>query len=46
MAADPLQYPGVENSIDFAEWLWNSGIAAVCTDSPGFEAMRTSLFTI
>lgn len=27
MTANPLQYPGVENSITFAEWLWNSGIA-------------------
>lgn len=43
MTADPLLYPGVENSKEFAEWLWDSGIAAVCTDSPGFEAMRKYL---
>jgi len=40
MTSDPLEYPGVDNSREFAEWLWDSGFAAVCTDSPGFEAMR------
>ncbi|QKX55571.1 uncharacterized protein TRUGW13939_02665 [Talaromyces rugulosus] len=39
MTSDPLEYPGVDNSREFAEWLWDSGFAAVCTDSPGFEAM-------
>lgn len=43
MTAEPLEYPGVDNSREFAEWLWDSGIAAVCTDSPGFEAMRMFL---
>lgn len=40
MTAEPLEYPGVDNSKELAEWLWDSGFAAVCTDSPGFEAMR------
>jgi hypothetical protein len=40
MTSDPLEYPGIDNSREFAEWLWDSGFAAVCTDSPGFEAMR------
>ncbi|KAI9933946.1 hypothetical protein MW887_005018 [Aspergillus wentii] len=44
MTASPLEYPGVENSIEFAEWLWDSRIAAVCTDSPGFEAMPSKGF--
>ncbi|KAL3462400.1 hypothetical protein BJX64DRAFT_288302 [Aspergillus heterothallicus] len=39
MGKEPLQYPGVENSKDLAEWLWDSRIAAVCCDCPGFEAM-------
>ncbi|KAL3448114.1 hypothetical protein BJX65DRAFT_307401 [Aspergillus insuetus] len=39
VSADPLQYPGVENSRDLAGWLWDSRIAAICCDAPGFEAM-------
>ncbi|KAJ9646668.1 hypothetical protein H2204_000360 [Knufia peltigerae] len=31
-------FPGVESSLDFLEWLWDTGFAAVGGDAPGFEA--------
>ncbi|KAL1887681.1 hypothetical protein Sste5346_010076 [Sporothrix stenoceras] len=34
----PGQYPGVSNSADVAEWLWDNQFAAVCGDCPSFEA--------
>ncbi|KAK6378790.1 hypothetical protein LTS17_006493 [Exophiala oligosperma] len=37
-------FPGVESSLDFLEWLWDTGFAAVGGDAPGFEAFRKAIF--
>ena len=31
--------PGIESSTNVAKWLWDNGIAAVASDSPGFEVV-------
>lgn len=38
--ASPPAYPGVENSLEMLEWIWDSQLAAVCGDCPSFEAWR------
>jgi kynurenine formamidase len=38
MSKTPFQYPGMESSVEVLEWLWDTGIAAVAGDCPGFEA--------
>ena len=42
MGRDPFQYPGMESTFGALEWLWNTGIAAVAGDCPGFEAWPPS----
>jgi hypothetical protein len=34
----PFEYPGMESTVKVAEFLWDSQIAAVAGDCPGFEA--------
>jgi kynurenine formamidase len=38
MAKKPFAYPGFESSFEVLEWLWDTKIAAVAGDCPGFEA--------
>jgi len=34
----PFQYPGIESSLEVLAFLWDSQVAAVAGDCPGFEA--------
>lgn len=38
MAKKPFEYPGIENTFEVLAWLWDSKIAAVSSDCPGFES--------
>jgi kynurenine formamidase len=42
MAKRPFEYPGIESNTKVLEWLWDTGIAAVAGDCPGFEAWPPS----
>lgn len=42
MSRDPFEYPGMESTFGVLEWLWDTGIAAVAGDCPGFEAWPPS----
>lgn len=37
--ADMFPAPGIEAVEETAQWLWDSGVAAVCSDTPALEAM-------
>lgn len=43
MESPVMQYPGLEGSIESLRWLWDSHVAAVAADSPGFEAWNAGL---
>ncbi|OAL49389.1 putative cyclase [Pyrenochaeta sp. DS3sAY3a] len=38
MSKSPFQYPGMESTLEVLAFLWDSQIAAVAGDCPGFEA--------
>ncbi|KAF1973094.1 putative cyclase [Bimuria novae-zelandiae CBS 107.79] len=38
MARTPFKYPGMESTLEVLGWLWDTQIAAVAGDCPGFEA--------
>jgi hypothetical protein len=38
MHKSPFKYPGFESSPEVLAWLWDTKIAAVAGDCPGFEA--------
>ena len=38
MSETPFQYPGLESTTEVLAWLWDTQIAAVAGDCPGFEA--------
>jgi kynurenine formamidase len=42
MSKSPFQYPGFESTFEVLGWLWDSKIAAVAGDCPGFEAWPPS----
>jgi len=42
MAKSPFQYPGIESNFTVLAWLWDTQIAAVAGDCPGFEAWPPS----
>jgi kynurenine formamidase len=42
MAKSPFRYPGIESNFNVLDWLWNTKIAAVAGDCPGFEAWPPS----
>jgi len=42
MTKSPFEYPGLESTLPVLEWLWDSRIAAVAGDCPGFEAWPPS----
>lgn len=42
MHKDPFKYPGFESNFEVLGWLWDTKIAAVAGDCPGFEAWPPS----
>ncbi|KAH7109064.1 hypothetical protein B0J11DRAFT_601884, partial [Dendryphion nanum] len=42
MNKSPFQYPGFESTFEVLAWLWDTKIAAVAGDCPGFEAWPPS----
>lgn len=42
MHKDPFKYPGFESNFEVLAWLWDTKIAAVAGDCPGFEAWPPS----
>jgi hypothetical protein len=42
MSKSPFQYPGFESNFEVLGWLWDTKIAAVAGDCPGFEAWPPS----
>ncbi|KAH7380741.1 hypothetical protein BKA66DRAFT_587019 [Pyrenochaeta sp. MPI-SDFR-AT-0127] len=42
MSKSPFQYPGLESTLDVLAFLWDTQIAAVAGDCPGFEAWPPS----
>ncbi|KAF2741542.1 putative cyclase [Polyplosphaeria fusca] len=38
MAKSPFEYPGMASNFEVLAWLWDTQIAAVAGDCPGFEA--------
>ena len=46
MSKSPFQYPGFESTLEVLSWLWDTKIAAVAGDCPGFEAWPPSEFAL
>ncbi|KAF2021582.1 putative cyclase [Aaosphaeria arxii CBS 175.79] len=42
MSKSPFSYPGFESTLEVLGWLWDTKIAAVAGDCPGFEAWPPS----
>jgi hypothetical protein len=42
MSQSPFKYPGFESTLEVLGWLWDTKIAAVAGDCPGFEAWPPS----
>lgn len=42
MAKSPFQYPGLESTLQVLAFLWDTQIAAVAADCPGFESWPPS----
>lgn len=38
MSKSPFRYPGFESNFEVLAWLWDTQVAAVADDCPGFEA--------
>lgn len=46
MSKSPFQYPGIESTLDVLAFLWDTQIAAVAGDCPGFEAWPPSEYAM
>ena len=46
MSKSPFKYPGFESTLEVLAWLWDTKIAAVAGDCPGFEAWPPSEFML
>ena len=42
MSKSPFQYPGLESTLEVLAFLWDTQVAAVAGDCPGFEAWPPS----
>jgi len=42
MHKSPFKYPGFESTLEVLGWLWDTKIAAVAGDCPGFESWPPS----